>query len=300
MGGSHLGDVLCTSTLPRLLHCRAGIEVWVSDDGAARDVFANNPYVRGLTADAGIALTPRACGIGHVIQRLAQSFELPIESPPRPELYLTEAERDWARRERARWPADKRVCVVSPSAISTREQMERVDWAAVGATLSRRYTVVQPTVGEPPMPSALICPGIDRRRYMALIGVADLFVGGSSGGMHVAAALRVPALAVIWRSLEAEARFPVAIPWSDASFLYPMHAHISCEDLLPGSFDEGLLLRRIMEAEARGRLSDADLMRDGALGCRGFAPRPPARIQRVNNRRFVRVRGSYGACVGVP
>ena len=79
----HLGDTLCMSTLPRLLRQRLGEPVYVKDHPMTRAVFTGNPYVSGFADRATVC--HRMLGNGHVIQRLAQGLELPVEPMPRPE-----------------------------------------------------------------------------------------------------------------------------------------------------------------------------------------------------------------------
>jgi hypothetical protein len=101
-GAAHLGDTLCTSPLPRLLRQRLDRPIYVTDHPMTRAVFAGNPHVSGFAGRETIALNNRMIGSGHVLQRLAQGLELPVEPMPRPEICLTDAEREWAAGERRR------------------------------------------------------------------------------------------------------------------------------------------------------------------------------------------------------
>ena len=200
-GAAHLGDTLCTSPLPRLLRQRLNRPIYVVDHPVARAVFDANPHVSGFAGGETIALNSRMIGNGHVLQRLAQGLELPVEPAPRPEIYLTEEETKWAAGERHRWPAGRPACVLSTAAQTDRGNLERVDWEAVARVLCRELTVVQPVLAERPEPGTVPYFRLPVRRYMALVAAADCFVGGTSGGSHVAAAFGVPSVIVAWRSL---------------------------------------------------------------------------------------------------
>ena len=90
-------------------------------------------------------------------------------------------------------------------------------------------------LSETPVPGTVPYRGLSLRQYMALIAIADRFVGGTSGGSHVAAAFDVPSLVIAWRSILDPLRFPVSGLGVVAAFLYPQHWFIAAEDLAPAS-----------------------------------------------------------------
>lgn len=67
----HLGDCLCVTPVPRLLHSHRGVRVYVPDVPNSRAVFTNNPYVRGF-AGGGIPVFAQARGNGRWIQPIQQ------------------------------------------------------------------------------------------------------------------------------------------------------------------------------------------------------------------------------------
>ncbi|MEE9187651.1 MAG: hypothetical protein V3U10_06375, partial [Bacteroidota bacterium] len=93
---SHIGDVLCTSTLPRKLVEKYGCRVLVVRHRSTHNLFANNPYVSGFRNVGRIPLTECLAGPGHFIQKLERFFCLPTDPYPRPEVYLSHDESKWA------------------------------------------------------------------------------------------------------------------------------------------------------------------------------------------------------------
>lgn len=291
----HLGDALCTSPLPRMLWEQTGRGAYVPDHPTARAVFRQNPYVSGYLP-GGAPLCRLARGHGHVIQRIVQALELPLPTRPRPEIYLSPDERRWARRVRRELAGRRRMCILSTGAMTDAGNLARVDWSAAAGALGRRHVVVQPVVREPVARGATALRGLTLRRYMALIAEADLFVGGTSGGSHVAAAFDVPAIIVVWRELHREARFPVAAGGEagelrfKASFLYPHHALLCAEDLERGTFREDTIRSAIENAARRQQSANAG---EGAGPC-AILPRPPSRITRTAAGRLALMPGVYG------
>jgi hypothetical protein len=297
-GAAHLGDTLCTSPLPRLLRQRLDRPIYVTDHPMTRAVFAGNPHVSGFAGRETIALNNRMIGSGHVLQRLAQGLELPVEPMPRPEICLTDAEREWAAGERRRWPADRPVCVLSTGAETDKANLERVDWAAVARVLCREFTVVQPVLAEPPIPGAVPYSQLPLRQYMALIAAADCFVGGTSGGSHVAAAFGVPSLIVAWRSLLDHLRFPVSGLGVVAAFCYPQHWFIAAEDLGRACFREESLLTRLREMSRCGRAGRPTHFGNYPSRPCGFIPAVPRPVTKVGSRlmRLPPVLNGEGRC----
>ena len=279
-GQAHLGDTLCTSPIPRLLHGRCGAGVLVKDHPVLRAVFKGNPYVRGFAAQATVSFDNKLCGSGHVIQRLAQGMELAAHSVPKPELYLDAEELAWAEQERRGWPPERPVCVLSASAVTDAGNLRRLDWEAVVRILSEEFTVVQPVLAETPAPGTIVYRGLSLRQYMSLIAVADRFVGGTSGGSHVAAAFDVPSLVIAWRSLLDHLRFPVSGLGVVAAFLYPQHWFAAAEDLTPGHFREARLRDLLLDMSRHGRKGRPTAIGNHRHSPCGFRPVVPRRVIR--------------------
>jgi hypothetical protein len=287
-GAAHLGDTLCTSTLPRLVRAHTGRPVYVVDHPMLRAVFSENPHVSGFVAGRSPTLDRRMRGDGHVVQRMEQAFEVPVSPVAKPDIYLSDLERAWASTQRKRLPADRPVCVLSTTALTDRGNAERVNWLKIVQMLCFRFTVVQPVLAEQPVPGAVPYRSLTIRQYMALMAVADAFIGATSGGTHVAAAFDVPSLVVSWRSLLDPLRFPVSGLGMPTAFLYPQHWHVAAEDLSAGSFREPQLrglLEEMMRHGRSGRPRNAGHRRAGPCG---FAPAAPRRILRCGNR-FLRL-----------
>ncbi|MCC7481757.1 MAG: hypothetical protein IT541_09575 [Hyphomicrobiales bacterium] len=262
LSGSHLGDVLCTTPLPRLLAERYGWEIRITEHRSTRGVFVNNPHIAGFQDIPGEPLYPRLRGRGHVIQRLQQGFGLPVDPWPQPELYLDEREIQWAKEEQRRWPQDRPACIISTRVLTDMGHFnfDQVDWAALAEEWSRHCTIVQPVmthaglyqdqiamlaVGDVPtwrsetiLPGAIVYRDLSLRQYLSLFAVADYFCGGTSGGAHVAAAFRCPSLIIVWHKLLAQLSFPFRGPHlSTGSFLYPQHHFLEADRVCRGSTD---------------------------------------------------------------
>jgi hypothetical protein len=290
----HLGDVLCMTPLPRLLRAHLGLRVRIADAPVLRHVLANNPYIDGFVPAAGIPLHDRMRGFGHLIQRLQQGFGLPHDPIPRPEIYLSSEETEWARQERARWPAGKPACILSTRVITEARHTLGVDWPALGRSLARRYTLIQPVLtGVTPyqqqvdprmpagewkaderVPSAVVYEDLPLRRFLALFSVADCFCGGMSGGSHAAAAFDLPSLIVIWRGLAAEMKFPISAQgMSPLVFLYPQHHFVVAEDLTSGTFDHAGINAVVDELAARASVRPPGLPPAAPAATIPFRPR---------------------------
>lgn len=294
LGNGHLGDVLCTSPLPRLLTLHRKVVVQITDHPMLRDVFKCNPYVAGIGTGPTILPGQSATGDGHVLQRVLQGLELPLDPHVKPEVYLDPLERKWAAEERRRYTLDKPICLVSAGAITDRGNLNQVDWPSVVQVLNQRYTVLQAVHLEAEIPGAVVYSDLPLRKYMALFSVADCFFGGTSGGSHLAAAFEVPAVVVIWRALQRELRFPVSGLGITAAFLYPRQWFVAAEDLALGACDSTLLNRLLDEVHAFGRSG-----RPTSIGLHprnpcGFMPVVPVRLAWSGVRRIVKRPGTYG------
>ena len=117
-----------------------------------------------------------------------------------------------------------------------------------------------------------------------LIAAADRFVGGTSGGSHVAAAFDVPALVIAWRSILDHLHFPVSGQGVVAAFLYPQQWFIAAEDVSAQHFRAGQLrdlLRQMLICGREGRPTGIGNHRRSPCG---FAPAVPRRLIREAGR----------------
>jgi len=252
LGSSHLGDVLCTTPLARLIRLRFGAQVFVVRHRSTYKAFANNPYLSGHSNEQIIPLSEYAQGPGHIIQKLMDSFGLGIDPFPKPEVFLTSEETKWAWEERSHLPRNKPVAFVSLGSITEGRLVRRnpVIWQRIVDCLRKRYTVVQLALTkiapldetirvdeaflrrwqpDPVLENCMVYENLGLRRFLSLFSVADLFVGVNSGGMHAAAAFDVPSLIVLDSSRYGDYPvFPVMTEgrWTGEAFLYPQHTFI--------------------------------------------------------------------------
>lgn len=252
LSAPHLGDTLCTTPLPRLLSEHQERMVYVIDHPSTRSLFANNPYVSGFERGRHVRLHRKMRGSGHVIQRLQQGFRLPMDLRPKPEIYLSDEERQWARQQRADWPGEKPACLMASRAITDEGHYRTVDWDTMAEAWAASCTLVQPILTSPQayvpqvanisqaavqqwspedvLADAVLYRDLPLRKYLALFSVTDFFLGPTSGGTHVAAAFDVPALVVTWEPLYSELEFPcTGRPLCPGSFLYPQQEFLSVE-----------------------------------------------------------------------
>lgn len=239
VAAAHLGDTLCTSTLPRQVYQEYGVQACVADHECTRTVFANNPHVKEFISFGTICLKLKPSG--HLIQRFQSFYDVRVERIPRPDIYLSEQERAWAQSEKSRWPSGLPICLLSPQSISDRWFFADVDWGAIIAALAERCTVVQPVLATSDVYreqlkntmyshetgnryGLVFYEDLTLRQYMALFTVVDAFCGVTSGGAHVAAAFDVPAMILVWDYLAKQIQFPSIKPgFHTCNFLYPQH-----------------------------------------------------------------------------
>jgi len=252
-GNAHLGDQIAISNLPRLLAAK-GYTVRVDDTRSAHAVFDGNPHVAGFGRQ-GQVLTPWICRTerGHVIQRFCRAWNLEQIEFPAGEIYLSPEELAWAREQRAAWPADKPVILLSTGAVSSRDGYLAVDWQAITDALLSTCTVVsmivtrpeahvgtsnanwqKPKVADFRPDGCIVFENLPTRQFMALFAVADGAIGTMGGSCHVAAALGIPYLCVL--PTERNEGFDLQFPQlgkngvSDARWIYPQHTYAIASD----------------------------------------------------------------------
>jgi len=275
-GAPHLGDALCATSLPRLLttHRRWQVYMTKQQDSVA-SAFANNPYVCDFVDGWTIDPFTRLRGSGHIIQRLQQAFGLPVQLTPKPEVYLSEQELDWAHEQRSDWPPNKPVCIFSLRVLTDIGSFNfwKVDWTALAKEWSKHCTIIQPVLTqpklyenqvsslpvamvqswepEPILPDAVVYRNLSVRQYLSLFAVADYFCGGTSGGSHAAAAFGLPSLIVVWRALLRRLRFPCRDPHlAPGIFIYPQHRHIEGDRICLPHADQGEIKRAVKQVVA--------------------------------------------------
>lgn len=249
---SHIGDVLCTSTLPRKLVEKYGCRVFVVRHRSTHNLFANNPYVSGFRNVGRIHLTECLVGPGHFIQKLERFFCLPIDPYPRPEVYLSHDESKWAWEIRQMLPRNKPVVLVCTRSVtdSNDGSFTTARWQAWVDLLGQQATVVQLALTavaayekavflrddnrrrfhvESVLDNCFVLQNLTPRQFVAVFSVADGYFGTNSGGSHVAAAFDVPSIVVLNSVTNPERlRFPNPYPAqrNPESFLYPQHSFV--------------------------------------------------------------------------
>lgn len=246
---SHIGDALCASTLPRKLATRYGCKVYVVNHRSTRNVFAENPYVSGFRSTGDVSLSQCLAGPGHLIQKLERFFGLPSDPYPRPEIYLSDTELQWAWGVRSQWPADRPVVLLSTGALtdSRAEKYATMGWQDWVDAVAPLATVVQLALtdmscyeeavavhdflrprweADALLRNCAVLENLPPRRFLAIFAVADMHVGPTAAGCQIAAAMRLPSLVVLNAANPPEKlRFPNPDDGAHntQSFLYPQH-----------------------------------------------------------------------------
>jgi ADP-heptose:LPS heptosyltransferase len=253
LGASHLGDVLCTTPLARLLKEQRACKVFVIRHRSTYNVFANNPHIEGFKNDPAVPLSPVASGSGQIIQRLTAAFGFGVDPFPKGEIYLSDAELQWAWSVRATLPRNRPVALVAPGSITDEQKLStgQLHWQEWVDALAKEFTVVQAPVTKVEtleevirltdqqrrlwLPDSIlnniyVLENLPLRHFIAMFAVIDLFLGRNSGGAHVAAAMGVPGIVALSRRkysdvLDFPDRGP-GRPWRHQSFLYPHHTFL--------------------------------------------------------------------------
>lgn len=291
---AHLGDVLCTSSVPRKLS-QVGITPYVTANPMTLAVFKNNPHIVGFRPGRRIGVRWKAMGRGHIIERVLRWYGLPPDVLPCPEIYLDKEELAWAAAERRKWPQHLPVCILSCGATTDRRRVATVDWPRVAEILATRFTVIQPALDEPHLPGCIVYEKLPIRRYMSLFSVANVFCGGTSGGSHVAAAFRLPALIVTWESLMARLRFPARRYAFKNAFLYPQHSFIAAERLTRSTFDSAHFREAVAIALDPRRRTNAAIEPSRLTGLRASPHDSNVVVTILPSRRFARIPKINGA-----
>jgi hypothetical protein len=218
VGMAHLGDTLCSSTLPRKIKERFGyhIKVFVVDHKSTKRVFENNPYVDGFSKTnpihLGLNKLPRVAYQFHHLQRVETFLDCYTDEMPKPEIYLSEDEKEWAQSIKAKH--NKPIIVLSVRHVTggTTSPYESWPFEKWIDQLHDEYTVIQPVISkEKYLQQANIHPrdanwkperiytdhvleDLETRQYLALFSIAVGHTGVLSGGAFAAQAFDVPVL----------------------------------------------------------------------------------------------------------
>jgi hypothetical protein len=249
--GGHLGDCICTTSLPRKLVETYGCKVYVQRHRSVGHVLANNPFVAGTTRRPGLHLGQCAKRQGHIIHRLEAALGLRLEDTPRGELYLSSDESEWAGMVRRSLPVEKPIAVLVSGSLSDGKLGRRPfgSWQKWCDILSEHYTVVQLALTDPAALAAavplrrrrlsqwrpdpilrgcVVLENLPVRQFIAIFSVASLFVGCNTGGAHIAAAFGVTGLIALPQQQYSRGKLfgRLAFGNHSAAFLYPQHMFV--------------------------------------------------------------------------
>lgn len=250
LGRSHLGDVVCTSHLVRLLTVERGCRVFSVRHRTQYKVFENNPYLAGYRNENRIGLSEVLRGPGNITQQVARAFGFAPDPFPRGEIYLSDAEQRWAWALRASLPRNRPVAVLCAGSVTDNCGIpsRSFGWQSIVDSLASRFTVIQLAVTRmdcleevmrpsPPQAAAwrpdaildncIVLENLPVRRFFATFAVAGLYAGTNAGGAHVAAAFSVPSIIVVGaRQYRNLLRFPNRKHGESGSFLYPHNTFV--------------------------------------------------------------------------
>ncbi len=201
-----LGDVILTTPIIRALQERdPGTEIWVQT--AQPEALAHNPHVSGVISgpayqcfDARVELAYEYTPHLHAVEAYARQAGVEPASR-RPELFLTEAERDEARTilaEAGLTPGGTLIGLHASTSWPERtwpaERWDALAWELVVNRGCQVAVLGQPADGEVvPLPGAVDLRGrLGLRQLMGVISSLDGLVGADSGLLHIATALGTP------------------------------------------------------------------------------------------------------------
>jgi hypothetical protein len=255
------------STLPGKLKTRyPDLKIYTYPRGFNSVIFHGNPYVDGVQwlPDA-VYGDDCNLGTGHLIQRKERFFDVPVSENVRPEIYLTDKEKQWADRLFKHTPSHRAdllpLCILHPwgktrSSVLTNEVWEKV----VSQNLGRIRFWQVGIEGQTAIPGCerhLLLPRgyAHARKLFAAMSRADLFIGVDSGPMHVARAFALPSLILTNFGVEAWTIFSERQKIEKASgedwsryFIYEENQHF---DVLGHSAEEVLTrISRFVHDEA--------------------------------------------------
>jgi ADP-heptose:LPS heptosyltransferase len=252
LGGFHLGDIVCVTSLVRMLALERQCRVYVVRHRGSYKVFENNPHLKGFRNEGRMSLNEITRGPGHIIQKLTRAFGLPLQPIPRGEIHLSDAEQKWAWSMRASLPRNRPVAVVCAGSVTDNTVMptQSLEWQTCVNILARYFTVIQIVVTRMsvleevmrPLPghvasfrpdrildNCFVLENLPARHFFSVFSIASLFVGTNTGSAHVAAAFSVPSIVLLGsRKYPKPPVFPDSSRWHHESFLYPQHSFVMC------------------------------------------------------------------------
>lgn len=258
-----IGDAMMLTTLPeKMKQLYPHLKISIYPRGFNPVVFWNNPFVDGVNYIPG-ELFGDDCslGEGHIIQLKEQYFELPVSEDPSPKLYLTDAEKSWAKEfvasrssgERAKLP----LLIVHPFGHTWGKVMSKDVWEKCVQNWKATHRVWQ--VGIEGHPTIAGCDfhflatkkRAQARELFSIISEGSVFIGVNSGPMHIAKAFGLRSLILIEEGspekiFEIRHKYPYFLHrnWN-RGFLYESLPHLNVPDYeqqeLVGALDRFVL-----------------------------------------------------------
>lgn len=211
----NMGDALVLTSLPRRLSEKyPGLEISTYPRAFNPVAFRGNPHVSGVDylPDAVFGDDSNA-GSGHQIQLKERFFGLEPSSDPRPEIHLSDSEKNWARTyiEKNLYSEGNRrkpLCILHPWGFTQRAVAPVEFWDEFVKRWQDRFRFWQ--VGVDGHGAVQGCefylfskPGFSQaRKLFAVMSQAQAFVGVDSAPMHVARAFSLPSLIFTRLSVE--------------------------------------------------------------------------------------------------
>lgn len=249
----NMGDALALTPLPSRLKLRfPDLKITTYPRAFNPYVFENNPYISGIQRLPSRVYGDDAIwGSGQAIQLKEQFFGLAPSESPRPEIHLSEKERQEAaeliQSKAIREEEGKPLCLVHPWGTTHQAILPVVEWDKIIARWSHTFRFWQVGLqGHSAIKGCeyyLLLPSAARncRMLFAIMSHADLFMGLDSGPMHVARAFDVPSLVFIRANdpdalFELRARQPYFLHkmWK-YSQLYAENSHVGIQEEFPPS-----------------------------------------------------------------
>lgn len=205
----NMGDSLVLTTLPgKLKQLCPGLRISTYPRAFNPAAFYGNPAIDGMEyLPDSVHGDDCNWGEGQLVELKESYFGIPPSSPPRPEIHLTPAERDWIGRFMAErvLPENpgKPLCVLHPWGY-TRNNVAQVEfWDALVARWKSKIRFWQVGVlGHGAVQGCeyyFLTPRAFRhaRRLFAVLSQAQMFIGVDSGPMHAARAFDIPSLILL-------------------------------------------------------------------------------------------------------
>lgn len=248
-----IGDALILTTLPGKLKARfPKLRIFTFPRGFNPIVFQGNPAIQGILR-APRALYGDDCnlGSGHHIQVKESFFNVPTSEPPRPQIFLSPQEQQWAQdyfksnTKNSKAP----LCIIHPWGHTWTTVASKTFWVPFIHQWKDKIRFWQ--VG---LANHEKIPGCEHyffhggkpdvaRKLFAVLPRAQFFIGVNSGPMHVAKAFNIPSFILTQQGsiksiFENRHHYPYFMKGNHVGgFLYEENQHLetdllSTEDLL--------------------------------------------------------------------